>query len=56
MDAWAADPRFAGRVAFVCVSCAGPALAERFARELELAHCRNTWIADMARAAPRWEP
>ena len=52
MDAWA--KKFVGRAAFVCVSCAGPDLAEKFGRELELRHCHNTWVADMLNAKPRW--
>ena len=52
MDSWA--KKFAGRAAFVCVSCAGPDMAEKFGQELHLRHCHNTWVADMMRAKPRW--
>ena len=50
MDAWAA--RYNGRAAFICVSCAGPQLAERFGQQLQLSHCHNSYV-DNANM-PRW--
>lgn len=41
MDAWAGT--YGDRAAFVCVSCAGPQLAERFGKELELSRCTLTF-------------
>jgi len=42
MDEWAAS--YGSRVAFVCVSCAGPQLAGQFGSQLKLKHCHNTWV------------
>lgn len=53
MDTWALPERYGGSVGFVCVSCAGPALAEAFVRELQLQHTDVTWIAEEA-DMPSW--
>jgi len=50
MDRWAV--RYDGRASFVCASCDGPDLAEKFASELRLAHCLNVWL-DRA-GMPSW--
>jgi len=50
MDRWAV--RYAGRASFVCACLDGSQLAETFASELRLAHCRNVWV-DSA-GMPRW--
>ena len=48
MDAWAS--KYAGRVRFVCISCAGPDLSMAFGNELQLAHCINS----VAEQQPVW--
>lgn len=42
MDAWALQ--YAGTASFVCVCCAGPQLAQEFAKKLQLRACTNTWV------------
>ena len=44
MDAWSA--LYGPAVAFVCVSCRGPQLAQTFGNQLKLGSCYNTWIDD----------
>lgn len=51
MDAW--QTRYGGAVAFVCVCVAGPHFARKFASELRLKHCFNTWISE-EEDMPRW--
>ena len=41
MDAWAG--KYGSRAAFVCVSCAGPPLAEQFGKDLKLSRCTLTY-------------
>ena len=48
MDTWAV--RYGDAAAFVCVSCAGPALAVQFANELQLSKCTITY----AERGPSW--
>jgi len=49
MDKWAGG-KYSGRVAFVCVSCAGPELASAFVKELKLSKCTVTYTED----TPTW--
>ena len=42
MDRWAAE--YGEAATFICVGCAGPALANQFGQELQLAHCYNTYV------------
>lgn len=50
MDRWAVE--YGDRASFICVGCAGPALAGAFGRELELRHCKNTYVPQGA--GPFW--
>mmetsp|Transcript_13062 Transcript_13062/g.33549 ORF Transcript_13062/g.33549 Transcript_13062/m.33549 type:complete len:350 (+) Transcript_13062:531-1580(+) len=50
MDRWAAS---LPGVAFVCVSCAGPALAVAFRDRLGLRHCHNAYVAS-EKHMPEW--
>jgi len=52
MDAWAQSARFGDKVAFVCVSCAGPQLAMQMGTRMRLQHCHNTWVDQDA--MPTW--
>lgn len=49
MDEWASG-KYAGRAAFVCVSCDGPQLASTFVKELKLSKCTVTCAED----SPAW--
>mmetsp|Transcript_58274 Transcript_58274/g.133732 ORF Transcript_58274/g.133732 Transcript_58274/m.133732 type:complete len:164 (-) Transcript_58274:986-1477(-) len=48
MDKWAV--RYGDAASFVCVGCAGPALAQEFAKSLQLRHC----TVGYAGKQPRW--
>lgn len=50
MDLWA--KRYFGKATFVCVGCAGPDLAEEFARRLQLSKCVLTYVDE--RNGPKW--
>lgn len=50
MDRWASA--YKDSVAFICVGCAGPALAQQFGTELKLKFCTNSFV-DQA-GGPRW--
>lgn len=50
MDRWAA--KYQQQAAFICVGCAGPALASQFASELKLSRCTVSYV-DRANG-PRW--
>lgn len=50
MDKWAAA--YKDSAAFICVSCAGPALAQKFGTDLKLKYCTNSFV-DQA-GGPRW--
>lgn len=39
MERWAVA--YAGRANFVCVGCAGPALAKEMGKQMKLANCTN---------------
>mmetsp|Transcript_26513 Transcript_26513/g.79419 ORF Transcript_26513/g.79419 Transcript_26513/m.79419 type:complete len:117 (-) Transcript_26513:237-587(-) len=45
MDKWASG-KYSGRVAFVCVSLAGPQLASTFVKELKLSACTVAYTED----------
>ena len=49
MDEWASG-KYAGRVAFVCVSLAGPELASTFVKELKLSKSTVTYTEE----SPTW--
>lgn len=49
MDRWAASYR--GRAHFVCVGCAGPALARDFVKQLKLSECTTGFAND---EMPAW--
>jgi hypothetical protein len=50
MDRWAL--KYGSACTFVCVSCAGPGLAQQFASELRLRNCVNTYVEQ--RHMPAW--
>lgn len=50
MDQWAVE--YGDQATFICVGCAGPALATTFGNELQLANCVNTYVP--RGAGPFW--
>lgn len=42
MDRWSVE--YGDQATFICVGCAGPALAGSFGRQLQLKHCNNTYL------------
>lgn len=50
MDHWA--DIYGARAAFICVGCAGPALANQFTKELQLSKCTVSYVGNGR--GPKW--